>query len=128
MEEVSNMDELIRAGARTRLEEELTLRVHGRAQALQLRAMAGDRLNALVITRTGFVTETNDLHSTFADIHPSDLGTLLGAADTAGRCTIKFLLCLQGRDYPNARMFAENCGPLAEALGAQADARRVFGE
>ena len=128
VEEVSAMDELIRAGARARLEEELTLRVHGRQQTLQLRAMAGDRLNAVVTTRRGFTVQTNDLTFTFADIHPSDLGILLGAANTPGRCTIKFLLCLQGRDYAKARMFAENCGPLAEALAAQADARRIFGE
>lgn len=126
--EASRMKQLIRNGASSRVDQEVVLRIKGKLLPVTLRATAGDRINATVVDAAGAKPVTNSVTFNISDLEPAERGKLLGPANTPGRCTIKFLLNLQGRDFETARIFAENCGPLAEAFMAQAEAHRTFGQ
>ncbi|MBM4148608.1 MAG: hypothetical protein FJ224_06155 [Lentisphaerae bacterium] len=125
---VSRMGELIREGARANFNKTIPLRIRGVPHAVTLRAMAGDRLNATSLERRGLLVATNDISFNLAEVHPADLGTLLGPANTPALCTAKFLLLLKAGDHEAALTYAQNCGPLSQALEQQAESGRRFGE
>jgi serine/threonine protein kinase len=124
---VSRMDKLVLSGARDHVDKELDLRIRNQPRRVTFRAAAGERINASTVIVDGPVTRTNSLTFVLSDIHPADRGKLLGPANTAAKCVLRFLFLIQGGEFQAARIFAENCGPLSEALMEQADAQRRFG-
>jgi hypothetical protein len=124
---VSRMDKLVLSGARDHVDKELDLRIRNQPRHVTFRAAAGDRINASTVVVDGAVIRTNSLTFVVADIHPADRGKLLGPANTVAKCVLRFLFLIQGGEFQAARVFAENCGPLSEALMEQADSQRRFG-
>jgi hypothetical protein len=101
----------------SKIGKDVTVRLTNGVANIRLQAISGENVCGAPISDKGVVA-ANSVMFKISSMDPIERSRWLGAASTPDRCSMKFLLYMEGGDYESAAAFAVNCGPLAEAFRA----------
>jgi serine/threonine protein kinase len=119
--DVSQVKARVTSGLMAKVGEQITIEVKGKIFNIVPRAMATDKISAILVREDNGVTQTNLVTFTVDQLDPIQQSRWIGAADTTGKSGMKCLLYMRGGDYASAKVFAEKCGILSDSLVALSD-------
>lgn len=119
--DVSRVNNVVCDALSRKLDEEVVIRIKGRSCKIVVRAVAGHRINAMLLPdKPG--TEPRSVTFAVTDMDPIERAHWIGRADTPVACAMKYVLLMRGGDPEGARVFARGCGIMAEACAARTTA------
>jgi serine/threonine-protein kinase len=115
---VPQINSRIADNIRTLIGKKATLNIRDRKLTVELRAISGGNVNAL-IEPAGGQTDPRPVTFTIAELDPREKSRWLGKAEDPVTASLKYLLYREANDMRFAKVFAERSGPLAETFLAQ---------
>jgi len=118
----SRVNEVVAEAFRRRIGETAVVFHKNEYHALVIREVGDDKIRGQMKRRTASGNPGPAVEFSVSQLGPIERSRWLGEANTIESYLMKCILHMAGGDYKSAKEFAAHCGPVANALGAEAEA------